>query len=148
MSFKKCFALALNSLMTSKMRSFLTMLGIIIGVGAVIILVSLMNGMTGQVTGIFADLGTTGITVSVQDRGGSRKVTADDMYRLMEENPSLISGVSPNVTVPNATVKHQGNDITSSLSGVSEDYGKIRNVKLAQGRFLQYIDVALSLIHI
>ncbi len=142
MSFKKCFALALNSLMTSKMRSFLTMLGIIIGVGAVIILVSLMNGMTGQVTGIFADLGTTGITVSVQDRGGSRKVTADDMYRLMEENPSLISGVSPNVTVPNATVKHQGNDITSSLSGVSEDYGKIRNVKLAQGRFLQYIDVA------
>lgn len=142
MSFQKCFMLALNSLMTSKMRSFLTMLGIIIGVAAVIILVSLMNGMTGQVTDIFSDLGTTGITVSVQDRGGNRNVTADDMYQLMEDHPDLISGVSPNVTVPNATIKHQADDVTTSITGISEDFGKIRNITLAQGRFLQYIDIA------
>ena len=50
------------------------MLGIIVGVAAVIILISLMNGMTGMITDTFNEMGTTTLTVTVQDRGGSRKV--------------------------------------------------------------------------
>ena len=53
MSLKKSFALALSNILYDKMRSFLTMLGIIIGVAAVIILVSLMNGMTGKMVDAF-----------------------------------------------------------------------------------------------
>ena len=57
MGFTQAFKLAFKSLSGSKMRAFLTMLGIIIGVASVIILVSLMQGMTGEVTSMFEDMG-------------------------------------------------------------------------------------------
>ena len=59
------FRLALKSIASSKMRSFLTMLGIIIGVASVIILVSLMQGMTNYISDSFSDLGTDQVSVSV-----------------------------------------------------------------------------------
>ena len=77
MSLKKSFSLALSNIMYDKMRSFLTMLGIIVGVAAVIILISLMNGMTQMVTDTFEEIGTTSLTVTVQNRGGSRTVYED-----------------------------------------------------------------------
>ena len=80
MSLRKSFELALSNIMFDKVRSFLTMLGIIVGVAAVIILISLMNGMTGMITDTFNEMGTTTLTVTVQDRGGSRKVEEDDIY--------------------------------------------------------------------
>ena len=63
MSLKKSFFLALSNIMYDKMRSFLTMLGIIVGVAAVIILISLMNGMTGMITDTFEEMGTTSLTI-------------------------------------------------------------------------------------
>ena len=65
MGFKQSFLLALKSIATSKMRSFLTMLGIIIGVGSVIILVSLMQGMTNSMTSTFESMGTNLINVNI-----------------------------------------------------------------------------------
>ncbi|MEG2380626.1 MAG: ABC transporter permease [Oscillospiraceae bacterium] len=141
MSFRKSFLLALSSIVSNKMRSFLTMLGIIIGVAAVIALVSMMNGLTGQVTDLFSDMGTTSITISVQDRGGSHTVEVDDIYKIKDKNQDLISGVSPIVNIPKATVKVGSNSITTGISGTSEDYGSIRNVVVESGRYLQYIDV-------
>ena len=67
MKLSKCFKLAMGSIISSKMRSFLTMLGIIIGIAAVIALVSIMNSVTGQVTDAFSQLGTTRINVSIQN---------------------------------------------------------------------------------
>ena len=58
MNFTQSFKLALKSLKTSKMRAFLTMLGIIIGVCAVIVIVGLGNGMQGYIEDSFADMGT------------------------------------------------------------------------------------------
>ena len=72
MNIKQAFTLALKSLMSSKMRSFLTMLGIIIGVAAVIIIESVVNGMTKDVVDQFESMGATTITVSVMGRGGNR----------------------------------------------------------------------------
>ena len=86
MGFRKSFALAISNLLFDKMRSILTMLGIIIGVAAVIILISLMNGLIGMVEDQFADFGTDTITVSVQDRGGSRSLDEDDIAELCEQN--------------------------------------------------------------
>ena len=63
MNIKQAFSLAVKSLAGSKMRSFLTMLGIIIGVAAVIVIVSIVNGMTQDVLDEFENLGSTTITV-------------------------------------------------------------------------------------
>lgn len=143
MSLKKSFTLALSNIMYDKMRSLLTMLGIIVGVAAVIILVSLMNGMTKMMTDAFEEMGTTTLTVSVQDRGGSRTVYEDDIYAIRDENPNLISGVSPSVSLARATVKVAGSSdsVTTTATGVSEEYDEIKQLVVTQGRFLNYMDM-------
>ncbi len=143
MRLTKSFLLALSNIMYDKMRSFLTMLGIIVGVAAVIILISLMNGMSNMITEQFEEIGTTSITVSVQDRGGSRTVYEDDIYALRDENPSLLSGVSPTVSIAPAIIKLPGDsdDITSSATGVSEEYASMKKLNVTNGRFLSYMDM-------
>ena len=74
MGFRKCFAMALSSIINNKLRSFLTMLGIIIGIAAVIILVSVMNGLTGEMTSTFQEMGTTTITINIRSRGTTKKL--------------------------------------------------------------------------
>lgn len=127
--------------MKSKVRAFLTMLGIIIGVGAVTVIVGLGNGMKNYITESFESMGTNLITVDIQGRGASRTISVDDMYALVEQNPDLLSYVSPSVAV-SGTVKIGNKDIkTTRVSGVSEDYMKISSSELTDGRFIQYIDV-------
>ena len=141
MKLSKCFKLAVGSIVSNKMRSFLTMLGIIIGIAAVIALVSVMNGVTGQVTETFSKMGTTKINVSVQNRGLSRVVTPDDIYEFAQDN-ELIDGVSPNVTVP-ASVKgsSSSDSLSSKVTGVSEQYAEKNKYELKEGTFFSYVDV-------
>ena len=142
MGVTQAFKLALKSLAGSKLRAFLTMLGIIIGVGSVIILVSLMQGMTGEVTSMFEDMGTNMLTVSITGRGSSRTVDVDDMYALYEENTDTFMGMSPTVSIM-GTVK-SGTDSDSfgstAVSGVSEQYAEINGYALREGRFISYTD--------
>ena len=149
MNFTQSFKLALNSLRTSKMRAFLTMLGIIIGVGAVIVILSLGNGMTNMMNEQFETLGSNLIQVMVWPRGesGTRDVDADDLYELVERYPQYLTGVSPYVSA-SAKVR-SGTDTfeRTSVYGVSESFFKSDTQKtmqgeaLAEGRFLRYIDV-------
>ncbi len=143
MSLKKSFILALSNILYDKLRSFLTMLGIIVGVAAVIILISLMNGMTGMITDTFEEMGTTSLTVSVQDRGGNRTVYEEDIYALRDENPELLSGVSPTVSLSRATVKapSSSDSIYTSTTGVSEEYADMKMLNVANGRFFSYMDM-------
>jgi len=141
MSLSKTFLAALGSLTTNKMRSFLTMLGIIIGVAAVIILVSLMGGLTTKITDTFSEFGTNTITVTVKDRGGSRKLPVKDMYDFVDKNSDILSGVTPKVTI-SGTVKSGTENITTAITGVSEQDYDIAKLSLKSGRFLQYIDMA------
>ncbi len=62
------------------------MLGIIIGVCAVIVIVGLGNGMQGYIEESFADMGTDSLTVQILGRGSSRSVSEEQMYALVEEN--------------------------------------------------------------
>lgn len=141
MSIKQSFILAIKSLKSSKMRAFLTMLGIIIGVGSVIILVSLMSGMTKEITDQFESMGTNLISVQVMGRGSdSRTVDVSDMEQLVWDNTDLLTAVSPSVSV-SATVKYGNTNLTTNCSGVSEYYAQIRNVGLSSGRFISYSDV-------
>lgn len=143
MSIRKSFVLAISNIMYDKMRSFLTMLGIIVGVAAVIILISLMNGMTGMITDTFEEIGTKTLTVSVQDRGGNRRITEEDMYKLRDENRELLGGVSPTVSISRATVKVPGSpdSITTNITGAGEEYAEIKQLNVSQGRFLNYMDM-------
>ncbi len=143
MSLKKSFLLALSNILYDKMRSFLTMLGIIVGVAAVIILISLMNGMTGMITDTFEEMGTTSLTVNVQDRGGNRTVYEEDIYAFRDENPDLLSGVSPTVSLSRASVKapSSADTIYTTATGVSEEYADMKMLNITNGRFLSYMDM-------
>ncbi len=135
------FKLAIKSIWGNKMRSFLTMLGIIIGVAAVIILVSLVNGYMGSVVESFASMGVNQINVNVTNLS-SRSLSVDQMYGFYEDNTDLFGGLSPNVTL-NSTVKH-GTDTMSSTSvaGRSEQYLDIKDYDLKLGRNISYADIA------
>lgn len=144
MRLTKTFQLAISSIISNKMRSFLTMLGVIIGIMAVIVLVSIMSGVTGQITDLFESIGTDSITVSIMPRGGNREVRAKDMYAFVEENPEHFTHLSPTVSVQASSVKStESTDSLSSttVTGVSEEYDEMKKYELTQGRFLQYLDV-------
>ena len=147
MNFSQSFRLALKSLTTSKMRALLTMLGIIIGVGAVIVITSLGNGMQRMMNDQFEQLGANLIQVQIRGRGdgmGSRTVDPDDMYALVDKYPRYLSGVSPYVMVTQSTIRRQSQEFQrTSVYGVSEFFYNqtLSGEKLAKGRFLSYIDV-------
>lgn len=140
MGIGKCFQMAMSTIWASKMRSFLTMLGIIIGIAAVIILVSLMGGLTQQVTDMFDELGTNTVQVTIMSRSDTKKVEPDEMYELVDENPELLEDVSPSITV-SGTIKNGTENESGSATGVSEGYADMRKLVVEQGRFIQYSDI-------
>lgn len=140
MSFKQSFILAIKSLSSSKMRAFLTMLGIIIGVAAVIILVSLVDGFKNNMLDQFNSLGANTIAVSIQSRGGTRTVSVEDMLALCDEYPDVLLAASPNVTA-GGKAKIGTEELSSSITGVSENYLDVTTTTVEQGRFLTFNDV-------
>ena len=142
MSFTQSFKLALKALSTSKMRALLTMLGIIIGVAAVIIIISLGDGMNAMINDEFDKMGSNLLQVYDMGRGGSIQSDPDDMYELVDEYPDYLRAVSPMVSLSGAHLKAGDEVFSSTVSGVGEDYPVIKVLELAQGRFLQYIDIA------
>lgn len=140
MDIKQAFLLAIKSLSSSKMRSFLTMLGIIIGVASVIVLVSIVDGMSKDMLETFESMGTNLISVSIRGRGGNRTVTPEQMQELADENPDCIGAVTPTISVASATAKFESNNTTTNVTGVNEYYKDIKNSDVETGRFLTYMD--------
>ena len=148
MNFGQSFRLALKSLMTSKMRALLTMLGIIIGVGAVIVITSLGNGMQNMMNEQFEKLGANLVQVQLFMYGGdSRSVDPDDMYELVDKYPQYISGVTPYVSAQLAVRQGSEDFERPSIYGVGETFLNERGAtmsgqNLGKGRFISYIDAA------
>ena len=118
------FKLAMKSIWSNKMRSFLTMLGIIIGVASVIILVSLVNAYMSYMTDSFSSMGTNQITVNMINLS-SRSVSDEEIYEFYSD-----------------AIKHGNDSMTStSITGVSEAYLSIKGWELQYGRNLQYGDM-------
>ena len=141
MSLLETFQLSLRNIWGSKMRSFLTMLGIIIGVCAVIVIVGLGNGMQGYIEDSFDELGTDSLTVMIMGRGSSRSVSEDEMYQMVEDNSDVLKQLSPSVTV-SFPLKIGSDTVTStSVTGVSDDYFSMKGYDITQGRGLQYTDM-------
>ena len=147
MNFTQSFRLAIKSLTTSKMRALLTMLGIIIGVGAVIVILSLGNGLTGMVQQQVDKLGINMIQAQFFGGTADRLPDPEDMYDMVEANADILTGVSPYLGV-NAVVRHGSDKFDrTSLYGVSEIMYNastgytIDGEQLAKGRFISYMDV-------
>ena len=136
------FREAIQNIWSNKFRTFLTMLGIIIGVMAVMVIVGLGNGMTTSIQNEFADMGTNLLTVQVMGYG-SRSVKVKDFYELVEKNSDVLGDVSPNIRM-SGTVKvgtDDDNYSSTSVEGVSEVYLNMAGYTIAQGRPLNYVDM-------
>ena len=147
MKMGQSFRLAIKSLLASKMRALLTMLGIIIGVAAVIIIVSLGNGMEQYMNAQFEQVGVNLIQVVVFPTGTSREVEADDFYDLAEKYPQYLDSVSPYLSATAAVRQGADEYERTSVYGVSETFYNgeknqtVNGESVAQGRFLSYVDV-------
>lgn len=134
------FRQALQNVWSNKLRTFLTMLGIIIGVMAVIVIVGLGNGMMDKMKESFAELGTNTITVSVWSQG-ARSVSVDEMYKIVDKHSDLLENTSPQVDF-NGTVRVGTKDYRqTNVMGVNEEYSRFKSYTIAQGRGLQYMDI-------
>ncbi len=130
--------IALRGILDNKLRSFLTMLGIIIGVTSVIALVSIGQGATSQVTEQIQSLGSNLLTVNIMGRGANTTLSYKDAMEFAES--PYISGVAPVVT-GNATVKHANKNSSVQIQGTNADFLTVRNYKFSQGRFITPADV-------
>lgn len=132
--------MALKSIGASKMRTFLTMLGIIIGVSAVIVLVSVVNGSSGSITESIESLGANSITVNLRRFNISKNITYEDMNKLKEDYSDLIEYVVPTMSSQNTTVKYESNNLTTGVTGTTNEYLTVKNREVSNGRFVTAID--------
>ena len=132
------FKMALRSIASNKMRAVLTMLGIIIGVMALVVLVSLVNGATSSVTGAVADLGSSMVSVTVSDDKG-KPIRLDTLKQWAQEEPGL--GIMAPYTTSTLTGRANGETGSVTVYGTTAEYYTIQNQQLAMGRFLKPSDV-------
>ena len=128
--------MAIKSISGNKMRAFLTMLGIIIGVMALVILVSLVSGATGNVTDTISSLGSDQITVRISDNKGD-PVTIDDLSDWMQEE--AFGRIAP-VASESVTAKYGTETGSLTVYGTTAFYADVQKLELLVGRFLKQAD--------
>lgn len=129
--------MAMRSIKGNKLRAFLTMLGIIIGVSSVIVLVSIGQGSSQAVTNQINSLGTNLLTINMMG-SDAIKFTEQDIakFQKIDGIKEMSPVVSGRVTVKNGTVSTQ-----VSLTGTNSSYQQVRDMKINEGRFLSDMDV-------
>ena len=141
-------AMAADSIRRNTMRTLLTMLGIVIGVAAVIVMVAVGNGARRQIEASINGLGTnvimvmpTAITKGPVSQGADAysKLTVGDAAKIRRE-ATLVSAVSPVVTARAQVISERGNWRTRAL-GVSVDYFVIRDWRASSGQLFEDVDV-------
>jgi len=131
------FFMAISSILSNKVRSFLTMLGVIIGVSAVIMLVSLGESAEKTITEQIEGMGSNLISVNIISI--DRQIEEDDFMDLKNRYPNIIGGISP-FAHAEATIKYKDNNITVFVEGVLEAYQDIVNLDVESGRFITNVD--------
>ncbi len=138
---KETFKQAIQNVWSNKVRTFLTMLGIIIGVMAVIVIVGLGNGMTHMMQDFYSDMGSDILSVNVMT-ASTRTVEVSDVYNIINQKPEYYRGLSPIASAGTDPLRVAGEKYRrTNISGVNEDYLTINNYKVAKGRGIQYADL-------
>jgi putative ABC transport system permease protein len=148
MLFSESFQMALTSLYANKMRSLLTMLGIIIGVGAVIALVSVGMGVRSNVTSSIASLGSNMLIVSpgssnrggVRGAAGSMQTLKYDDAKAIKDKIKNIDYVSPSVS-SSYQIVYGNNNWKTSVQGVTPEFMSIRSLTIGYGSFVSTDDM-------
>ncbi|NGQ94922.1 FtsX-like permease family protein [Brevibacillus sp. SYP-B805] len=147
MNFWESVRVSLRSIQTNKLRSFLTMLGIIIGVSAVIAMVAIGEGASANVASQINGLGSNLLIVSPgQARQGQISLGAGSLNTLtladaeaIAQNES-VAGVAPSIN-GRAQLVWRNKNYSTSLEGTSESYLQVRNTDVQQGRFFNHLEV-------
>lgn len=129
--------MAWKAVLSNKMRSFLTMLGIIIGVMSLVVLVSLAGGTTDSVNNQIASMGSNLLTVSIQDDKGN-PMKLDDVEALTENDE--IAKAAP-VAASSVTASSTYSEETANIYGTTGSYAEIQGLELYSGRFLKKTDI-------
>ncbi len=149
MELKEGFMVALSSLATNKLRAFLTMLGIIIGVGAVITMISLGEGAKQSVSERIQSLGSNLLFVHpgsarhgpVRFGAGSRISLKEKDVEAIRQNAPSVSKIVPESSRP-AQVIYQNKNWNTLIVGTTPDYETVRNYPTAEGRYFRWQDLA------
>jgi putative ABC transport system permease protein len=136
MNIKSVTKMAFQSIISNKMRTFLTMLGIIIGVFAVIVLISLGQGATAGVADSISSMGSNIISVNVFDR--KKSIDFNDVYEF--EKLEGVKNVTP-VYTSKVTIKYELETTDVSVTGGNENYLSINNYEIGSGRAISPVDV-------
>ena len=145
--------IALRALAANKARSALTMLGIIIGVGAVVAMVSIGAGASQSVTSSIQGLGSNLITVIPGSGGGgfggARQAIGSATNLTVKDGQAIENNISTVVRISaeyndRAQVVYENNNINATINGVTPEYEKVRNTSVEVGRFVTASDVGTS----
>ncbi|CAM2982072.1 MacB family efflux pump subunit [Vibrio mytili] len=137
-SFVDALKMALLAMSSHRMRTFLTMLGIIIGIASVVSVVALGNGSQQQILSNIASMGTNTIDIRPGQGFGDRRsgrvrtLTAADAESL--KNLPFVDSVTPSLS-NSVTVRYGNQDASASAEGVGEDYFRVRGYEISQGQF-------------
>ena len=142
------FKIALRALANNKLRAFLTMLGIIIGVASVIAMLAIGQGSKKSIQQQISEMGSNMIMIhpGAEMRGGVRQDPSAmqtlklENYEKLSEGCTYLSGISPNVSSSGQLVAG-ANNYPSSVSGVSMDYLTIRQLTVEQGEMFTENDI-------
>ena len=148
MNYQNLLKIALRAIAANKMRSFLTALGVIIGIAAVITMLAIGQGSKASIKANIAEMGSNMIMISpgADMRGGVRQ-DASSMetlkqadYQSIKEDCNYISAISPTVNSSGQWI-YGNNNTQSSIYGVNQDYLSIRQLKVADGEMFTDTDI-------
>lgn len=137
---KQSITLSFQNIISNKMRTFLTTLGIIIGVTAVIALITIVNGVIGYMMGEFSSLGAGTLTVSIQGTPLKKGLTDTDLERL--KTLDNVAGITPEISTTLTGARRGGEMVKKvSVSGYSEAYFRKNENLVTVGRPLTKVDM-------
>lgn len=138
MKIHQLFKMAIKSIISNKMRSFLTMLGIIIGIASVIILIAMGQGSTKSVQDSISSMGTNLITVSIT--GSKSKAVTNAELNDLKTKPG-IKDISPTISSGNVNISAGDQTATTTVQAVEPNYETIKNMPAQIGRFITQDDL-------
>lgn len=135
---RECFVMSLHNILGSRMRSFLTILGILIGVAAVIALITTVSGFSGSLSSSFASMGAGTLTVSVTGSELKEGLSTDDLDTLTELD--CIRGVTPTVSLRVRVSRGDNYESSVSISGRNTFYFRENDELVSRGRAITPVD--------